>query len=151
VLITEEGVTTEDMGEDTEEDMDIMEEDATEEDGVAMVMDTDVVGAGVQDGQLPILITTILITTIRNPFIITLHINMELEKDFKEALPESLKVIKNLLRTDGDFVSHLIYLKAKDPKAYELCVVGNVKTNMANEDYIRVIKEGRYPTWMCWM
>ena len=75
MLITEEGVTTEDMGEDTEEDMDIMEEDATEEDGVAMVMDTDVVGAGVQDGQLPILITTILITTIRNPFIIiTLHI-----------------------------------------------------------------------------
>jgi hypothetical protein len=76
---------------------------------------------------------------------------MNLLEDFKDAHPESLKVIKNLLMTDGDFVANLEYLKAKDPKAYQLCVIGNVTTNLANEDYIRVIKENRYPTWMCWM
>jgi len=72
-------------------------------------------------------------------------------EDFKEAKPESLEVIKNLLLTDSDFVEKLIKLKEKDPKAYKLCVVGNVTTNLANEDYIQRIKEGRYPTWMCWM
>ena len=75
----------------------------------------------------------------------------DLGKDFIDALPQSKKVIDHLLMTDNDFVTNLEYLKAKDPKAYQLCVVGNVTTNMANDDYIRAIKECRYPTWMCWM
>jgi uncharacterized protein YejL (UPF0352 family) len=74
-----------------------------------------------------------------------------LQQDFINALPQSKKVIDHLLMTDSDFISKLEYLKAKDPKAYQLCVVGNVTTNMANDDYIKVIKEGKYPTWMCWM
>jgi hypothetical protein len=76
---------------------------------------------------------------------------MNLIEDFNNALPQSLKVIKNLFETDKDFVEKLQTLKNKDFKAYQLCVVGNLTTNMANEDYIRVIKEVRYPTWMCWM
>ena len=76
---------------------------------------------------------------------------MNLLEDFSNALPQSLKVIKHLFETDTDFVDKLQTLKQQDPKAYQLCVIGNVTTNMANDDYIRVIKQGKYPTWMCWM
>ena len=77
--------------------------------------------------------------------------NQELLEDFNQAHPKSFEVIKNLIETDTEFTENLKSLKEKDPKAYQMCVIGNVTTNLANDDYIRVIKEGRYPTWMCWM
>jgi mannitol/fructose-specific phosphotransferase system IIA component (Ntr-type) len=76
---------------------------------------------------------------------------MNIIEDFKEAIPKNIEIIKNLLENDSDFKDKLLFLKEKDSKAYQICVIGNLTTNLANEDYIKTIKNGKYPTWMCWM